>query len=260
MVQGIGDPSSLARNISRQYAQKAFRTAQKSDLDGDGKITRDEFVGREEAFNALDADSDGAITGADFEKMFTSKTDDDRTVSQIEELLGGFVKARDKDEDGYLSLQEYGGDKEAFKRLDSDQDGRLSTRELAEDLFDTLQTAQARMTELLSAFDRNKDETDWADRIREDLRKQFEDFVRSRDEDGNGRLSADELGEAQDLLEYMDADENGELDAGEITNYIFDTMNGDRIDIGWDAFKNIVTLLSKRDESNLPGSNFDTRA
>lgn len=257
MVGGIGGPGQLAWLIAQQHAHQAYKAVQKADRDGDDKVSRDEFKGDDKAFNVLDADGDGKITVADFQQMFTPNLTDEETVSQLEELLGGFIKAHDKDGDGFLSLEEFGGDEKEFKRLDRDEDGKLSARELAEDLARDLDVIMAHMYERLLNFDKDEDEPDNLGRIREGLRKQFEEFVKSRDEDGNGKLSADELGEARHLLESLDANDDGELDAEEMTNFFLDAFTGEAA-LGWADFKMLLLLLSKREDFIPPGSHIDT--
>ena len=262
MVQEIGRAASQARTIAQSFAQKAYRQIQKTDKDGDGKVSREEFEGREQAFDLLDINGDDTITAADFKQAFTPESTDDGAVGQLEKLLQRFVEARDEDSDGYLSLEEFGGDEEEFIRLDTDEDGRLSARELAEDLAPATEFTAAQIQKLLAGFDRQDDgSSDAAARIEERVRKQFQQLVAVRDTDGNGRLSAEELGEAGDLLEVMDTDENGELDAEEMTRFFLDAVGGESSGVRWADFRALLKLLAQPEESDSsPGAHFDTRA
>ena len=116
MVDGVGGPSQMARLIAQEYAQRAQKAVQKADRDGDGEVSREEFEGADRAFDLLDTDRDGKISATDFEQAFTPNLSDEGTVSQLEDLLGGFIEARDQDGDGFLSLEEFGGDEEEFTR------------------------------------------------------------------------------------------------------------------------------------------------
>ena len=48
----------------------------------------------------------------------------------LDEAIAQFIKQRDKDGSGSLSLKEFGGDTKTFSRLDTNGDGRLDASEL----------------------------------------------------------------------------------------------------------------------------------
>ena len=100
MVQEIGGAANQARTIGQSFAQKAYHQIQKTDKDGDGTISREEFEGKDKAFDLLDINGDSTITAADFKQAFAPASADGGTVGQLETLLQGFVEARDEDGDG----------------------------------------------------------------------------------------------------------------------------------------------------------------
>ncbi|WP_165221402.1 deiodinase family protein [Aquisphaera insulae] len=89
-------------------------TSKRLDRDGDGKVARKEFPGRDEEFARLDRDHDGSVTKDDFDRaaapvaaspglMLFSRADRDGNGKVTREELDGFFRAADRDGHGFLS-------------------------------------------------------------------------------------------------------------------------------------------------------------
>ncbi|MBI3271714.1 MAG: EF-hand domain-containing protein [Planctomycetes bacterium] len=91
------------------------------DRDGDGIVTREEFpLQAPVGFNELDEDGDGGIVVADVLAFVGHK---------YSAPARGFVERYDRNGDGRVSREEFGGSEEAFDRLDADHDGSISREE-----------------------------------------------------------------------------------------------------------------------------------
>ncbi len=86
------------------------------DKDGDGKVSKTEFLGQPAAFDRFDTDNDGFLTKDEAVKGATAAFDR--------------IRAMDKDGDGKISRDEFTGQPAAFDRLDTDKDGSLSFQEI----------------------------------------------------------------------------------------------------------------------------------
>jgi Ca2+-binding EF-hand superfamily protein len=92
------------------------------DKDGDGKVSRSEYLGPPPLFERLDADKDGAL----------SKDE----VARMAVLFNGTpaerFRAMDRDGDGKVGRDEFLGPPARFDQIDADKDGSLSLEELRE--------------------------------------------------------------------------------------------------------------------------------
>ena len=103
---------------------------QAMDANGDGKLTPDEVKAfREARFHKQDADGDGKLSR---DELIASMMKG--AQARIERRVDRMLKHRDKDSDGYISLEEAfagpGADR-MFKRLDANGDGALTKEEIA---------------------------------------------------------------------------------------------------------------------------------
>jgi Ca2+-binding EF-hand superfamily protein len=97
-----------------------------ADTNGDGVITRDEFLAAQErVFARLDRNGDGYVDQSDKSGRLAGR-------GKAQERLTELVAQLDKDGDGRLSKAEFLGAMGAlFDRADADHDGALSKQEAA---------------------------------------------------------------------------------------------------------------------------------
>jgi Ca2+-binding EF-hand superfamily protein len=122
-------------------AAKAKSTIAKLDADGDGKISKREFIGSDSIFDRWDKDKDGFVTEAELTAGLAAprpkakepadaprREPPERVRRQVE----GTMKRLDKDGDGKISGDEIptrGAN--AWKRMDRNQDGAIDAAELS---------------------------------------------------------------------------------------------------------------------------------
>ncbi|QBQ56217.1 EF-hand domain-containing protein [Nitrosococcus wardiae] len=164
------------------------------------------FIGRDTAFNKLDADGDGVISEQEALKLpalYTSfsraDTDQDNNLSKAEfkalttRLTAIEFSRADFNGDGAISEREANAVgpslKEAFDRVDADNDGGVSQSEYRAATVNLLKDTQ------LSEFDQDKDGV--LDRDEAKNNPFIADNFDSLDIDGNGLISAEEYRWAQ---------------------------------------------------------------
>ncbi|ACB75431.1 EF-hand domain-containing protein [Opitutus terrae] len=114
-------PLAFAGDASQKFA--------KMDTNGDGQISRSEFLaGANQKFATMDANRDGVITAAELETKKSSthgdKHRDDMSASSQ-------LKLMDQNADGQVTTAEHNAHVEAvFAKMDTNQDGSLSKDEL----------------------------------------------------------------------------------------------------------------------------------
>ena len=96
---------------------------QKYDKDNDGKLSKEEFSGSDQAFSNLDKNQDGYI-----DKSEAQKDRNEREYRSKKENRG-YIQKYDKDNDGKLSKEEFPGSDKAFSNLDKNQDGYIDKDE-----------------------------------------------------------------------------------------------------------------------------------
>jgi len=107
------------------------------DRDGDGKVSPEEFPGRDEMFQRLDADKDGALTEADVKAAREQPSDRpgaDRPRTNRSgdrpAQTGNVIEQQDTDGDGKLTRAEFKGTNEIWRLLDRNGDGWITADEL----------------------------------------------------------------------------------------------------------------------------------
>ncbi len=89
------------------------RFIQNFDKDGDGKVSREEFPSREEAFTRLDTNGDDVVDAGEAPGK------------------GRFIQKFDKDGDGKVSREEFSGHDDRFARMDKNSDGYIDSEEIS---------------------------------------------------------------------------------------------------------------------------------
>lgn len=153
LAGGIRDarsnPPALPGSGEADFVGNMIRRA---DTDKDGKLSRDEVPELMRArFDTIDANKDGFIDRDELKQAGERMRQDRRArglPSEPSERPGGpeglganrervanFLREHDRDADGRLTLEEFGGDRrEQFQRLDANGDGFLSPPELVRGL------------------------------------------------------------------------------------------------------------------------------
>ncbi len=108
---GLGGPGG-GGNFGAQIAAM--------DKDGDGKVSRAEYLGPPPLFDRLDADKDGSL----------SKDEVARMAALFNGTPAERFRAMDKDGDGKIGRDEFLGQPARFDQIDADKDGSLSLEEL----------------------------------------------------------------------------------------------------------------------------------
>ena len=115
---GLAVPAH-AQGATRQDAEVLIAEA---DANGDGNISREEFLARRSAaFDALDADESGVLTEPEFENAVSER---------IRRFSKRAFNTVDQDGDGTISQAEWDANPpRAFNKLDRNGDGVLSPSE-----------------------------------------------------------------------------------------------------------------------------------
>jgi len=150
------------------------------DADNDGVITRAEWRGSDQAFQRIDRNHDGVLSGDEV-------WDQSQRQSPSSDLESQFHRA-DRNGDGVLSRGEWWSDTATFDRIDQNRDGRLSLSEFVGEE----ERLPERNRESFASLDRNANgvitQNEWDGR--------HEDFV-ARDTDGDGVITRAEYGRAE---------------------------------------------------------------
>ena len=134
------------------------------DQDGDGALSAEEFGGSEEEFARIDRDGDGLLNASELASDFIDRhpelavqvellegilnslstsgneTDDSSSMQKTaSEMFEKFVTTRDRDDDGGLSREELGMEKDEFAKLDADKDGLVTADELTRSFMQEIQ-------------------------------------------------------------------------------------------------------------------------
>jgi hypothetical protein len=94
---------------------------QRLDKDGNGSISRDEWVRDQQTFDRLDANKDGVLSREELGQAVQQR---------IRQRADDRWKRLDKDGNGSISREEWPRNPEAFDRLDTNKDGLLTREEL----------------------------------------------------------------------------------------------------------------------------------
>ncbi len=181
----------------------------RSDLDGNGAITLDDFASVPEGKRAqaekllmLDRDKDGSVSFEEFvvPKIMMNKVDADKDgaiskqeadpnaalqgagTGDPEKDIDGFMERFDKDKDGMISREEYTGPAQIFDRVDTDKDENLTRDEIAK----FMQAAAKRGGTTGPA-----------------------DFVQRFDKNSDGRVTLEEFGGPETSFARLDANGDG---------------------------------------------------
>jgi len=175
---------------------RAKQMFSKMDANGDGKLSRDEFRGPDQAFDKIDENNDGSLTMEELQKG--RKGGQGRQGGK----KGGLLERNDTDSDGKVSKAEMqAGFAKHFDRVDKNGDGFLTEDEMPKRGKSRGQDREGR--------GRGNQNSNFAKRAA----KQFNRF----DKDGDGMLSQDEAPRhLKDRFTQLDANDDGFLSQDEI--------------------------------------------
>ena len=175
---GAGAGAGAAGNLG-VFSGDPMARFKAMDKNGDGKVSRDEFPGRPQMFERVDANKDGFLEASEVKALAASTA---KAPPAGAPQPGARIMAMDKDGDGKVSKAEFVGAPAFFDRLDSDKDGSLS-----------------------------KDEAAQGPKVMMDL-------LRAMDTDGDGKISRDEFRGPAERFEQLDANKDGFVAFDEIRN------------------------------------------
>ena len=115
-----------ARAVIQQRQPDPSKVLDAADTNGDGIVTREEFLAaKERLFARLDRNGDGYVDESDMSGRLAGR-------GKAQERLSELVARLDKDADGRLSKAEFvDGMNALFARADADHNGALSKQEVA---------------------------------------------------------------------------------------------------------------------------------
>jgi len=211
-------------------ADGLMRMWKQMDTNRDGKITRDEWRGRAEFFERLDADSDGIVTEAEMQAVKARLSDRGKQGRTSSALLRHF----DTDKDGRVSRTEWKLRIELFDAFDVNKDGFIDPEEVASRDHPARRRPDPKA--FFRRFDKNGDGKITRDEFPSDRR------FAEMDTNNDGVISLEEAERALGhrakesdfgLLDRYDADGDGQVTREEFTGPggLFDRLdkNGDGV-------------------------------
>jgi len=157
---------------------------ERRDANKDGKITKDEFPGPDEAFARLDANGDGAITPEELPAAGGRMGGRGGGNMDPAQRWQHMCQRLDKDGDGKISKEEFPGPAEMFGRLDANGDGFLTQ--------DEAQAAGARMREVMR-----------------DPAQRWQAMLQHLDKNGDGKIGKDEFPGRAEMFARLDQNGDG---------------------------------------------------
>ncbi|MGI5819299.1 MAG: EF-hand domain-containing protein [Armatimonadota bacterium] len=180
------------------------------DANNDGKIDRDEFRGPDEAFARLDRNADGFITRDELAGQGAgqgAQARGERAGRAAEGAQGDpaerwqqMLQRFDRNNDGQISADEFGGREEFFLRLDVNRDNVITADE-------AMQVMNRRGGEGAQG----------AEGARGDAGARIRQLLENADADGDGNISRDEWPGRAEMFDRLDRDGDGLLTGAELT-------------------------------------------
>ncbi|MCD6360951.1 MAG: EF-hand domain-containing protein [Armatimonadetes bacterium] len=112
-------------------AQRWQHMLERLDTNKDGKISKDEFPGRDEVFDRIDANGDGFITEDEAAAIGNRRGGGQRGQMDPAQRWQRMLERQDTNKDGKISKDEFPGRDEVFDRIDANGDGFITEDEAA---------------------------------------------------------------------------------------------------------------------------------
>lgn len=184
----------------------------------------------------------------------------DRTALQE---LGRVMRTLDADKDGKVNGDEL-GDEELFKKLDKDEDGFLTVQEMLADKDAVVASVEKREAEAMKEEFGILDRDDSGKLNREELGTDFAGLLESGDKDKDGELNLEEFNEARkaaakaekerpqrgNIMEQVDKDGDGKISKEEAPERLKE--NFDKLDKDGDGFITQDELKAARPQRQRP--------
>lgn len=178
---------------------------QDKDSNGSGSLSKDELDVDSAVFDQIDLNQDGEADRTEL-NMARIEADLDQITQQIQnvdKMTCKLIQSEDADGDGALNAKELGVSEDLFNHIDQNQDGKADQHEL-------------NMTRIEMDIYHREQQLQIIDSMTRDL-------IQEKDIDGNGTLTAEELGADEDVFNHIDQNQDGEADQNE--------LNGVRMEI-----------------------------
>jgi Ca2+-binding EF-hand superfamily protein len=227
---------ALALGASSAPAQTstAAQRYRNMDTNADGVVSREEWRGDNQAFEARDTNDDGVLSREELRPGPHWNRQERGTTGEFREWTPARFRDLDRNGDNRLSLDEWPEDDATFRRIDANRNGWLSLDEFLG--FDTAPATGRRFDEL----DRNRDGhvtiEEWGtdvqgfqamDHDRSGLLTRYEvdgtddapaDLFGSLDANRDGRVTRNEWRWSAEAFDRRDTDRNGVLSQGELSS------------------------------------------
>ena len=220
---------AVAGTASAQDRDQNFRNR---DANNDGVLTQGEYGGHPGNFRSLDTNGDGVLSYEEFVRRH-GRRDDSRLADPFTVM--------DRNRDGVLTMREYTGRDNVFRRMDANDDGLVSRAEYANENQVVEDTQEMRR---FRALDRNDD----ARLSRQEARMSNVEFGRL-DRNRNGFLSvaeyvfAEGVGTGVSAFDELDHNNDGVISLNE---WHADRVTFNRIDRNDDR---IITRAEYRNQA-----------
>jgi Ca2+-binding EF-hand superfamily protein len=188
-------------------APARLRMAQQLDKNKDGKVSRSEWTGTDQAFQQLDLDGNGVLDKKDMAiaEALAPAVEPPLPLSKGDPpSADDLLKKLDTDGDGKLSQDEAGRNKylaEVFARADQNHDKVLDLKELKD---------------LVAAVKKLRDEQSRATMRPKAYQVPFDEWDKNKD----GKLQANEFLAGRALFDRIDLDRDGTITKDELARYV----------------------------------------